>query len=218
MENPINNLNKVVRGNKRAHYDKTKLYEILDAGYICQIAYDYNGTSVIIPTLYGRRNDEILIHGASKSRMLQSILEKERATVSVWFMDALVIAKSIFHHSVNYRSANIFCAVSKVNDDDKVQSLKEITEHMLPGHWDSVRKPNEKELKATAVLSLKIDQFSIKVRDGGPIEEPEDLDTDYWHGIVPLERRYGEPINGDHLTDGAIVPNSIQSKIHTSFH
>lgn len=204
-------LNKVIRGAKRASYEKKDLYSILDNGYICQVAYLYQDRPIIIPTIYGRKDNQLFIHGSAKSRMLLSILKDGQATVQVYFIDALVIARSAFHHSANYRSANMYCNVQKVRENEKVEALKIITNHMIPNHWQYIRKPNEKELKATLVLSLNIEQASVKSRKSGVIDDRNDLNSEYWAGLVPIKTTYTQALPDESLKENIPVPKSILS-------
>jgi nitroimidazol reductase NimA-like FMN-containing flavoprotein (pyridoxamine 5'-phosphate oxidase superfamily) len=205
---------KIVRSAKRAHYDKDSLYEVLDEGFICHVAYEYEGSPVIIPTAYCRSGDTVYVHGAVKNRMLNSIVSQKMATVSVTHLDGMVLARSAFHHSFNYRSAVVFGKPFIVEDaEEKTQILKLITENILKGRWDEVRTPNEKELAITLVVGINIEEFSVKIRSGKPIDDEEDYALPIWSGELPLQLQYQEPITDDSGVPDLDIPVSVQQKL-----
>ncbi len=205
---------KIVRSAKRAHYDKDSLYAVLDDGFICHVAYQYEGSPVIIPTAYCRKGDTVYIHGAVKNRMLTSIVTQETATFSVTHLDGMVLARSAFHHSFNYRSAVVFGKPFIVEDThEKNQILKLITENILNGRWDEVRTPNEKELAITLVVGIKIDEFSVKIRSGKPLDDDEDYALPIWSGELPLQLEYQQPITDETGVPDLDIPTSVQQKL-----
>ncbi len=213
----ISALNKVTRGPKRASYDQEEINGILDARFLCHIAYTWNGKAIVIPTAYGRDGDKLYIHGSLKNRMMSCLLEAGEACVSITHLDGLVLARSAFHHSANYRSVNIFGNVKSIeNDDEKMHALRCIINHMVPDHWEYVRQPNDKELRATLVMEIKIDSASAKIRTGDVVDEKEDLQLPVWAGIVPVSETIGAPVS-DPLLEGNIpVPESVKNYVQKS--
>ncbi|MFY0686650.1 MAG: pyridoxamine 5'-phosphate oxidase family protein [Cyclobacteriaceae bacterium] len=191
-------LNRVVRGPKRATYDRSDVYKILDDHYICHLTYLFNGTPMAIPTGYGRLNDTIYLHGAVANRSLNALLDASQVSVTVTHLDGLVLARSAFHHSFNYRSAVIFGKPKLIEDDvEKMKALEIITNNIIPDRWDEVRQPNEKELKITKVIALDITQASAKIRTGPPVDDTEDYQLPIWAGVLPLSSQYETPIPDD---------------------
>lgn len=193
---------------KRGHYDKETLCNILDDGRICHVGFCIDGQPFVIPTLYGRKEDVIYIHGASTSRMLSNINKGIPVCLTVTHVDALVLARSGFHHSMNYRSAVIFGEAVKVPENEKIEILKVISDHIIPGRWEEVRAPNKKELKATTVMAIKIEQASSKIRTGPPSDEKEDLELGIWAGLLPIVTSYGKP-KPDEFVKNEKIPDSV---------
>ncbi|WP_103867050.1 MULTISPECIES: pyridoxamine 5'-phosphate oxidase family protein [Aquimarina] len=209
-EYSISKLNKVIRGSKRATYDVTSIHKILDDAFLCNIGYVYDDKAIVIPTAYGRIDDKIYIHGSLKNRMMLSLLKAGEASVSVTHLDGLVLARSAFHHSANYRSVNIFGKVNRVDDPDtKMDALKCILNHMVPGHWDNVRYPNDKEFNATLILEISIETASAKVRAEGVVDEQKDLELPIWAGIVPLKMVAEPAISDPALDKGIKIPDAV---------
>ena len=205
---------KIVRSHKRASYKKEDLYAVLDAGYLCHLSYTFNSGPIIIPTAYGRENDTIYIHGALKNRMLNSILEQNQACLAVTHEDGLVLARSAFHHSFNYRSAVVFGKPRKIEDEaEKNRILKIITDNILPGRWDEVREPNEKELAITLVIAIDVEEASVKVREGGPVDDEADYDLPIWAGVLPVKPVFGNPVTDPEMKQTLEVPDSVTSAI-----
>jgi uncharacterized protein len=201
---------KLVRSPKRAHYDQETLYKVLDDGFICHVAYMFEGTPIIIPTAYVRKGNKIFIHGAAKNRMMNSILDQAQATVSVTHLDGMVLARSAFHHSFNYRSAVVFGKPLKVDDaEEKNAILQLITENILPNRWQEVREPSEKELTSTLVIGIEIDEASVKIRSGGPIDDDADYELPIWAGELPLRTIFQEPITDSRSPKDFFAPNSV---------
>lgn len=204
--------NRIVRSPNRAHYDKESLYKVLDAGFLCHVSYLFEGSSVIIPTAYVRKDDMIYIHGAVKNRMMNSILEQNQACVAVTHLDGMVLARSAFHHSFNYRSAVVFGTPEIVEDkNEKTMVLKMITDNILPNRWDEVREPSEKELTATMVIGIKIDEASVKIRSGAPVDDKEDYDLPIWAGELPMQLVFADPIADPVLYQGIELPKSVKN-------
>jgi len=186
-------LNTVKRIPARGLYDKETVFEILDAARVGHVGFVVEGRPFVIPTLYGRKDDILYLHGATTSRMLQQLEQGIPVCLTVTHEDGLVLARSVFHHSMNYRSAMVFGTARIVAGEDKMEALRVITERMLPGRWDEARLPNAKELKATTVLALEIETASAKVRSGPPKDDAEDYELPVWAGVLPMLRSYGPP-------------------------
>lgn len=204
----------VKRAPKRALYDRDAINAILDSMYLCHVAFIQDGYPVVIPTMYGRRDDALYIHGASVSRLITSLEQGIPVCVSVAAIDALVLARSAFHHSMNYRSVVVFGTGVLVPEHEKLEALKIISDHALPGRWDEVRLPSAIELKATKVIRISMDDVSGKSRTGGPIDEPEDYSLDVWAGVLPLKHEYGAPVPDAVLNPEAPLPASVMKKMH----
>ncbi len=203
-------LNKVIRGSKRASYNQEEIHAILDAAYLCNVGYVYQNKAIVIPTAYGRIGETIYIHGSLKNRMLLSLLEQNEASLSVTLLDGLVLARSAFHHSANYRSVSIFGNVRKIDDPvEKMDALKQIVNQMVPNHWDNIRHPNEKEFNATLVLAIDITTASAKVRAEGVIDDKSDLESSYWAGVVPIQQKALTPISDELLNEHIVIPDSV---------
>jgi len=208
--------NKIVRSPNRAHYDKETLYQVLDAGFLCHVSYLFEGSSVIIPTAYVRKDDVIYIHGAMKNRMMNSILNQSQTCIAVTHLDGMVLARSAFHHSFNYRSAVIFGTPEVIEDaNEKSRVLKLITDNILPDRWDEVREPSEKELTATLVIGIKIDEASVKIRSGAPVDDMQDYDLPIWAGELPLKQVFTDPIADKVLSQGIDLPDSVKKAVKT---
>jgi nitroimidazol reductase NimA-like FMN-containing flavoprotein (pyridoxamine 5'-phosphate oxidase superfamily) len=198
---------RLVREADRAVYDRAAAYRILDEGFICHVGFVVDGQPFVIPTGYGRVGDNLYIHGSAASRMLRRVDEGVAVCVTVTLLDGLVLARSIFNHSMNYRSVVILGTALAVNDaKEKLEALHLLSEHILPGRWAESRQPNEKELKATLVMRLPIEEFSAKVRQGPPIDDEEDYAFSTWAGVIPLEMVPGKPVNDLRLDPAREVP------------
>ncbi len=198
---------RVVREPQRAVYDRAAAYKILDEGFICHVGFVVDGQPFVIPTGYGRAGDNVYIHGSAASRMLRNLDSGIAVCFTVTLLDGLVLARSIFNHSMNYRSVVVLGTAKAVTErEEKLEALRLLSEHILPGRWVESRQPNEKELKATTVLRLPIVEFSAKVRQGPPMDDEEDLSFPTWAGVVPLRMVAGEPVNDPGLEPGRTVP------------
>jgi len=198
---------RLMREPQRAVYDRAAAYHILDEGFICHIGFIADGQPFVIPTGYGRSGDNLYIHGSAASRMLRRLDEGVPVCVTVTLLDGLVLARSIFNHSMNYRSVVVLGTAVAVEDPaEKLEALRRLSEHILPGRWNDVRAPNEKELKATLVLRLPITEFSAKVRQGPPIDDEADYSFPTWAGVIPLQMIAGKPINDPRLDAAVPLP------------
>ena len=202
---------KVRRIPKRGFYDKETVYAILDKEFICQIGFVHEGHPIVIPTIYGRKDDTLYFHGASVSRMLQSMEKGIPVSINVTRTNALVLARSAFHHSLNYESVTLFGTASLIDDDkEKINALHIISDQILSERWEEVRAPNQKELNVTKVLQLKIEEGSAKIRNEGVGDDKEDYKLDIWAGLVPIQRSYGKAIDDDRLKPGVSLSASVK--------
>lgn len=198
---------RVVREPQRAVYDRAAAYAILDEAFICHVGFAVDGQPFVIPTSFGRSGDNLYIHGSAASRMLRNLDEGIAVCVTVTLLDGLVLARSIFNHSMNYRSVVVLGVARAVTDPaEKLEALRLLSEHILPGRWVESRQPNEKELKATLVMRLPIEEFSGKVREGDPIDDEEDYTFPTWAGVIPLEMVAGAPVKDPRLDEKTVVP------------
>ena len=196
------NRTKVRRLNKRAVYDKERVHAILDAGMICHVGFVGDGVPYVIPTAYARREEAIYIHGSGVSRMLTTLAQGVDVCVTVTLVDGYVLARSAFHHSMNYRSVAMLGKALRVDAlEEKLEALHLITDHIVPHRWDEVRKPSELEMRQTVVLKLPLLEVSAKVRVGPPVDDDEDYALPVWAGVVPIAPQLGAPID-----DGRVLP------------
>ncbi|MEV4076756.1 pyridoxamine 5'-phosphate oxidase family protein [Nonomuraea fuscirosea] len=196
------------RSKERGSTDRDDLYEVLDSGLICHLGVIVNGHPMVVPTGYGRIGETLYLHGSTGASSLRAG-EGTDVCVTVTHLDGIVLARSIFHHSVNYRSAIVYGRARLVTDEDeRMEGLRALAERLAPGQWDYVRKPNRKELAATAVLALPLDEASVKMRRGGPVDEEEDYDLPVWAGVLPLVTSWGEP------EPDSVLPEGIGAPVH----
>jgi uncharacterized protein len=189
---------RVVREPQRAVYDRDAVNQILDEVFLCHVGFVADGQPYVIPTSYGRDGDVLYIHGSAASRMLRNLDQGVPVCITVTLLDGLVLARSVFNHSMNYRSVVILGTATLVDDSaEKLAALRALSEHILPQRWDDSRFPNEKELKATSVLRLPITEFSAKLRVGPPVDDEEDYSFPTWAGVIPLEMTAGTAIRDE---------------------
>jgi nitroimidazol reductase NimA-like FMN-containing flavoprotein (pyridoxamine 5'-phosphate oxidase superfamily) len=198
------------RVHDRGHYDKETIHAILDAGLLCHVGYVIDGAPYVTPTLHWREGDHVYWHGSSASRMLRHQGAGAEVCLTVSHLDGLVVARSGFHHSINYRSAMLFGTAHKVAGADKEARLKTFLEHVFPGRWDAIRPITDQELKATTVLGMAIDEASAKVRTGPPVDDEEDYALPIWAGVVPIRTVIGEPEPDDRVLDGVAAPDHLK--------
>lgn len=203
---------RVVREPHRGIYDRATAYQILDEGLICHVGFIIDGQPFVIPTGYGRKEDHLYIHGSAASRMLRNLEQGIPVCVTVTLLDGLVLARSIFNHSMNYRSVVVLGTAVAVNDpQEKLDALRALSEHILPGRWADVRQPNERELRATLVMRLPIEEFSAKVRTGPPIDDEEDYAFPTWAGVIPLTLVPAEPAADPRLSEQMTLPQYVRN-------
>jgi nitroimidazol reductase NimA-like FMN-containing flavoprotein (pyridoxamine 5'-phosphate oxidase superfamily) len=207
---PVTDLNKVQRLPKRGHYDKDVIYPIIDEALICHVGFVQDNQPFVIPTIHARLNDSLILHGAIANRMLKHIQAGNPICVTITLIDGLVIARSVFHSSMNYRSVVLFGKGRKIESDvEKLQALEAITEHIARGRWQDARLPTKKELDGTTVITMPIESASAKVRTGPPIDDEEDYQLPIWAGVVPLEQVAQAPIFDPKLSNGIDVPEYL---------
>jgi len=193
---------------QRGHFDRPAIDAILDEGFVCHVGFVHQGKACVVPTVYARAGDWILIHGAQANRMMRSLCEQGNdACISVTHVDALVLARSAFHHSVNYRSVILYGQAEEVRDAaEKHEALRRVVEHVAQGRWKDVREPNLEEFQKTLVLRVPIAEGSAKIRSDGVIDDAEDLALGCWAGLVPIETRFGTPVPDPQLPRGVELP------------
>jgi uncharacterized protein len=203
---------RVVREAERGVYDRETVNRILDEGFLCHVGFVADGQPFVIPTSYGRKDANLYIHGSAASRMLRQMKEGVAVCVTVTLLDGLVLARSVFNHSMNYRSVVILGKATLVDEpNEKLAALRLLSEHILKGRWDDSRQPTERELKATSVLRVPIEEYSAKVRVGPPIDDAEDYSFPTWAGVLPLEIKPGSPIPDEKLDPPREVPVYVKN-------
>lgn len=206
--------NKILRLAKRALYDAEVVYAIVDAAMICHVAYEIDGQPYAMPTLVARDGDTLLLHGHAKSRTLLHAGAGNPVCVTVTHTDGIVLARSVFNHSINYRSAMIYGRGRLVTDpEEKLAAMIRFTDKLVPGRWYDVRPMTDQEFKATAVVAIAIESASAKVRTGMPSDEPEDVDLPYWGGIIPVRQVLDDPIPDDHTPADMPVPEYLREYV-----
>ncbi|MBK8043005.1 MAG: pyridoxamine 5'-phosphate oxidase family protein [Haliscomenobacter sp.] len=206
--------NTVRRLPSRGAYDRETIYGILDAGFLCHAGFTVDGQPFVIPTAYGREGDKLFFHGSIKSRMMLELGAQIPVCVTVTLLDGVVLARSAFHHSMNYRSVVLFGQARElVEPEEKDKALYCISEQILPGRWAEVRGPNANELAATSVLEMTIDEASAKIRTGGPKDDQEDYDLPIWAGVLPVQSVYQIPEPDPLLKESLEVSPSVLNAI-----
>jgi nitroimidazol reductase NimA-like FMN-containing flavoprotein (pyridoxamine 5'-phosphate oxidase superfamily) len=207
MTFPLTNRTTLRRLPKRGHFDHDTVYGILDEGFICHVGFVVEGQPFVIPTGFARVEDKLYIHGSQASRMLRTLSAGIDACVTVTLVDGLVLARSAFHHSINYRSVVVLGRARLVEDrEEKYAALLAFSEQVIRGRWGDVREPTENELKQTSVLCMPLSEASAKIRTGPPIDDEEDYSLPCWAGVLPLHVVTGEPIKDPRLPEGIEVP------------
>ena len=200
---------KMVRNHKRADYDREVVNQIIDATPLCHVSYIIDGRPYLTPTFQWREGDQIYWHGSSASRFLSQIVGKE-VCLAVTHLDGLVLARSAFHHSVNYRSVMLFGEATKVASAEKEQRLRSFVEHLIPGRWETLRPMTAKEAKATTVFSMPIDEGSAKIRTGPPVDDEEDYSLPIWAGLLPINQVLHDPVSDPKNMAGLEVPDHVR--------
>jgi nitroimidazol reductase NimA-like FMN-containing flavoprotein (pyridoxamine 5'-phosphate oxidase superfamily) len=193
----------------RARYDRDTVRAILDEGLVCHLGFVTDGQPYVIPTAYGRVDEFVYIHGSSASRALRVASAGVPVCLTVTHLDGIVLARSVFNHSMNYRSVVVLGVAAAVHDEEKLEALKVLTERLVPGRWADARRPNAKELRATTILRLPLGEVSAKVRTGPPGDDDEDMDLPVWAGTLPLAHEFQAPVPDPRLAAGIEVPNYL---------
>ena len=202
---------RVKRVPKRGVYDRAQIDAILDEALICHVGFVHGEQPYVIPMLHARVGDVVYIHGSTASRLVRTLASGAPCSLTATLLDGLVLARSAFHHSANYRSVTVLGRASAVeSDEEKLRALEAFSEHLVPGRWEHVRAPNRKELKATQVLVLALDEASAKVRSGPPVDDDEDMDRDVWAGVIPLALQALAPAADPELSAGTALPAHVR--------
>ncbi len=197
---------------KRGSFDRDAINAILDEGFVCHVGFIADNKPVVIPTGYARMDQHLIIHGSRASRMLCALGKEIDVCVTVTLIDGLVLARSAFHHSMNYRSVVVFGRAAAIETrTEKLAALRALSEHMIPGRWDYVREPNERELQQTTVLSVPLNEASAKIRTGPPVDDDEDYDLPIWAGILPLRMSAQTPVADPLLRMDVDIPGHVLS-------
>ena len=195
---------------KRGHYDAETIHAILDEGFICHVGFVLDGSPVVIPTGYARKGSDVYVHGSAASRMLRALSGDVPVCLTVTLVDGLVLARSAFHHSINYRSVVVFGrAVLVTGEEEKNEALRLFTEQVAPGRWAEVRPPTPQELKGTTVLRVPLDEASAKIRTGNPVDDEDDYALPIWAGVLPLALTAKAPLDDSRLLPGVTVGDHI---------
>lgn len=209
----ISKVNKVRQLQKKARYDKATVHAILDAGLVAHVAFVQDEAPVVVPMIYGRVGGTLYLHGARKARVVRMLEKTNRACLNVTLVDGIVLARSAFNSSMHYRSATVFGVPQLVEDNDaKIEALRVISEHSIPGRWDELRTPHEREVKMTGVIRLDIESASAKISDAMPDDEEEDYDIPIWAGVLPLTSTFGDLLGDDRVLAG-VEPSATVRKL-----
>ncbi len=205
------NCTKLNRRPDHGSFDKETIYKIIDEALYCHVSFLQDDKPFVIPTIHARMDDKIILHGAKASRMLKHISAGNEVCIAITLMNGLVLARSVFHHSMNYRSVVLFGSGEEVTDANiKFNAFHAITNHIMPGRWDDARRPNKKEMDATVVVSIKIDEASAKIRTGAPVDDAEDYDLPVWAGVLPIIPMFSEPVHDPDQNEDILLPDYIK--------
>lgn len=205
----MNDLTRIGRHSDRAVHDRADIYAILDAGFVCHAAYIIEDRPVVIPTLYARDNDRVLLHGSNSSGLVRAVRNGSALSMGVTHVDGIVVARSGFNSSANYRSVVIHGIGSLLAGPEHGRALDVVVDWLIPGRVGDIRRPTEAELGQTSVIALGLDQVSAKVRTGGPKDDPADLDSGAWAGVIPMWLERGRPLPTGDLAEGTPVPDYL---------
>ncbi len=206
---PLSRTNRVRQLREKASYDRETVHRVLDAGLVAQVAFLQDGAPVVVPMIYGRDGDTILLHGARKARVIRLLEETEQACLNVTLLDSLVLARSAFNSSMEYRSVTVFGTPHLVEGSEaKLQAMRIISEQAMPGRWDELREPHDREIKMTGVIALEIDTASAKIADSGVDDEDDDYEIPVWAGVLPITLSFGSLVNDDRLIPG-VEPSDV---------
>lgn len=212
----VDKRNKVRQLHEYADYDKAVVHAVLDAGLVAAVGFVQDGAAIVVPMIYGRESETIYLHGARKARIIRLLEQTEQACVNITLLDGIVFARSAFNSSMNYRSATVFGRPSLVEGDaEKLHAMRVISEHTMPGRWDELREPLQREVKMTGVIALQIESASAKVASSMPDDEDEDYAIPIWAGVLPIESKLTELQSDDRLLEGvepSVVVRALQGK------
>ena len=209
----VSKQNRVRQIREKAAYDRNTVHTILDAGIVAHVGFVQDGDPIVVPMLYARDGETLYVHGARKARIIRMLEHTDRASLNVTLLDALVLARSAFNSSMNYRSVTVYGKPALVDDwEQKLHAMRVLSEHLMPGRWAELRDPTDKEIKMTGIIALRIDAASAKVSDKPyPEDEDEDYDIPVWAGILPLESTYQSLLDADRLIDGVEPSDAVKA-------
>ena len=203
---------RIKRNPDRGQYDRDTIHAIIDEGLVCHVGFVVDNRPIVIPTIHARDEDRLIFHGAKASRMLKHMQAGNEVCVTITLLDGLVLARSVFHHSMNYRSVVVFGSGTLITDEEeKLRCLEVLTEHLVPGRWDDARIPNQKELNATSLIAMDISEASAKIRNGPPNDDDDDYSLTFWAGVLPVSQHFLAPVPDDRLKNGIVVPDYIST-------
>ncbi len=203
---------RIKRNPARGQYDRDTIHAIIDEGLVCHVGFVVDNRPIVIPTIHARDEDRLIFHGAKASRMLKHMQAGNEVCVTITLLDGLVLARSVFHHSMNYRSVVVFGSGTLITDEEeKLRCLEVLTEHLVPGRWDDARIPNQKELNATSLIAMDISEASAKIRNGPPNDDDDDYSLTFWAGVLPVSQHFLAPVPDDRLKNGIVVPDYIST-------
>lgn len=209
---PISSTNKVRQLADKARYDRDTVYRVLDAGLVAHVAFVQDDAPVVLPMIYGRDGDTVFLHGARKARVIRMLERTPRACLNVTLLDGIVLARSAFNSSMEYRSVTVFGAPRLVDDTpDKLRAMRIISEHLMPGRWDELREPHDREIKMTGVIALEIETASAKIADQGVDDEEADYDIPVWAGVLPLTLATGALVDDERLQPGVAPSGAVSA-------
>jgi len=209
---PLSKTNSIRQLREKARYDRETVHQLLDAGIVAHVAFVQDGAPIVVPMIYGREGDTIFLHGARKARVIRLLEQNDRACLNVTLLDGLVLARSAFNSSMEYRSVTVFGKPVLIDGSDrKVHAMRIISEHSMPGRWSELRDPLEKEIKMTGVIALDIETASAKISNSGVEDEDEDYDIPVWAGVLPITSTVGSLANDDRLLPGAEPSDTVKA-------
>lgn len=207
---PVTDRNRVRRRSQRGHYDRETVYAILDEARVCHVGFSVDEQPYVIPTIHARVGDTLYLHGSAANRMMTALAAGGRACVTVTLIDGLVLARSAFHHSMEYRSVVAFGTARAVTDPtEKLEALEQVVEKVMPGRWADTRFPSDVEMKSTLVIAVAIEEASAKIRKGGVVDEEEDYALPHWAGVIPLSLEPQKPVPDPSLAENIEVPEYV---------
>ena len=212
---PVTRQNKVRQLKEKARYDKDTVHQLLDAGMVAHVGFVQDGDPIVVPMIYGREGEIVYLHGARKARVIRLLEQTERVCLNVTMLDAIVLARSAFNSSMNYRSVTVFGKPRLLEtEEEKLHAMKVISEHTMPGRWDELRAPHDREVKMTGVIALDVETGSAKISAKMPDDDPEDYDIPIWAGILPLTTRTGALQEDNRLVEGVEPSGAVMAMQH----